>query len=88
MLGPGHFLGAAHTLAAMERDYFYPRLADRDPPAAWEEAGAPDLWSRANARARELLARERPVHLDPATDRVIRERFGVRPDPSTARAHV
>ena len=78
VLGDGHFLGAEHTVAAMERDYFYPTLADRDPPSAWEEGGAHDMWTRANARARELLARERPVHLDPAADRVIRERFGVR----------
>lgn len=26
--GEGHFLGGAHTIAAMERDYFYPKLAD------------------------------------------------------------
>ena len=82
VLGDGHFLGAEHTLAAMERDYFYPTLADRDPPSVWEEGGAHDMWTRANARARELLARERPVHLDPAADRIIRERFGVRPAPS------
>ncbi len=78
VFGDGHFLGGAHTLAAMERDYFYPTLADRDPPTLWEAGGAHDMWTRANVRARELLARERPVHLDPGVDRVVRERFRVR----------
>ena len=37
--GAGHFIGEAGTLAAMERDYFYPRLGDRLEPTAWAEAG-------------------------------------------------
>lgn len=32
VLGDGHFLGGKHTFAAMERDYFYPSLSDRDEP--------------------------------------------------------
>lgn len=28
----GHFLGSVHTMAAMQRDYFYPSLANRDNP--------------------------------------------------------
>ncbi|MEM1274875.1 MAG: trimethylamine methyltransferase family protein, partial [Pseudomonadota bacterium] len=35
--GEGHFLGHSHTHAAMERDYVYPVIADRDAPAAWGE---------------------------------------------------
>ncbi|MEO1613988.1 MAG: trimethylamine methyltransferase family protein, partial [Pseudomonadota bacterium] len=31
--GPGHFLGGPATMAAMERDYVYPRLGDRDAPS-------------------------------------------------------
>ena len=41
VLGDGHFLGGAHTLAAMERDYFYPSLANRDDPKTWEEKALP-----------------------------------------------
>ncbi|MEL6794297.1 MAG: trimethylamine methyltransferase family protein, partial [Pseudomonadota bacterium] len=33
--GPGHFLGGPATMAAMERDYVYPRLGDRDAPSKW-----------------------------------------------------
>ncbi len=77
VLGDGHFLGGQHTYAAMERDYFYPSLADRDPPITWEEGGAPDAWSRANKRARELLAAPAPDYLSAAQDKEIRDRFRI-----------
>ena len=77
VLGEGHFLGGAHTLAAMQRDYFYPTLADRDEPRTWKEKGAPDLWSRARARARGILSAHYPDYLPEATDRAIRERFRI-----------
>src|SRR5690606_7986364 len=41
--GAGHFLGAAHTMAAMQRDHFYPKLADRNDPRTWAEQGATDI---------------------------------------------
>lgn len=46
VLGEGHFLGAAQTHAAMERDYFYPSLASRESPGAWVEKGRrmPGAW--------------------------------------------
>ena len=77
VLGEGHFLGAPHTMAAMQRDYFYPRLADRDAPGVWAENGAPDLWSRAKDRAREILASHHPGHIEPAADARIRDRFKI-----------
>ena len=75
VLGEGHFLGGSHTLAAMERDYFYPALADRDSPRAWEEKGAPQAWSRARAKAREILATHHPDYLGASADAAIRDRF-------------
>ena len=76
--GEGHFLGGAQTMAAMERDYFYPDLADRDAPITWRENGRPDVWARANARARALLAGSHPAYLDPVVEREIRKRFDIR----------
>ena len=70
--GDGHFLGSAQTHAAMERDYLYPKLADRDTPAAWEEKGARDIWQRAREQARSILAEHRPDYLTPAQDARIR----------------
>jgi hypothetical protein len=58
VLGEGHFLGGAHTMAAMERDYVYPALADRDAPSVWAEKGAPDAWARARAASRRCRPRE------------------------------
>ena len=77
VLGDGHFLGGQHTFAAMERDYFYPALADRDDPRTWARGGAADAWTVANARAREILDTHRPVYLTPAQDRAIRQRFPI-----------
>ena len=70
--GPGHFLGGPATMAAMERDYFYPSLGDRDPPSKWAEDGAPTAWDRARDKAREMLAAPDPGYLDQAADAAIR----------------
>ncbi len=77
VMGEGHFLGGAHTHAAMERDYFYPSLADRDAPRTWAESGAADAWTRARDRARQILATHRPAYLSDAQDQAIRARFRI-----------
>lgn len=76
VLGEGHFLGGAQTMAAMERDYVYPALADRDNPKSWEEKGAPDAWAMARAKAREVLASHHPAYLGDAEEAAIRKTFG------------
>ncbi len=75
--GEGHFLGSPHTMAAMERDYYYPDLADRDSPRTWEEAGSPDLAGKAQQRAHEILASHFPDHMTPSTDEALRDRFDI-----------
>ena len=75
--GEGHFLGAGHTMAAMQRDYFYPALADRDDPQAWAEAGAPDIRASARDKARRILATHYPAYLSGALDREIRARYPI-----------
>ena len=77
VLGDGHFLGGQHTFEAMERDYFYPALANRDEPRTWAEKGAKDVWAVANAQAREILETHRPDYLTPEQDRAIREKFNI-----------
>ena len=77
ILGEGHFLGGQHTYQAMERDYFYPKLADREQPSKWQEDGARDAWSRAKERARAVLASHRPDYLSARQDSAIRERFTI-----------
>lgn len=75
--GDGHFLGGAHTLAAMERDYFYPALADRDQPVTWAENGSKDAWDVAQERARHILATHTPEYLTPDQDAQIRAKFNI-----------
>jgi trimethylamine--corrinoid protein Co-methyltransferase len=76
--GEGHFLGSDHTMAAMQRDYFYPSLADRDDPLSWAENGAMTLWERSKKRAREILDSHFPAYLDAQTDSKIREHFDIK----------
>jgi len=76
-LGEGHFLGGAHTLQAMERDYFYPALADRTEPRTWQLSGAQDAWSRAKAKAQSILDTHHPRYLDPEQDAAIRDHFDI-----------
>ncbi len=76
--GEGHFLGEPATMKAMSDDYFYPDLADRDPPITWREGGRQDAWARANARAKAILAEPVPGHLDAETEAAIRKDFDIR----------
>ncbi|MEX0307883.1 MAG: trimethylamine methyltransferase family protein [Ruegeria sp.] len=77
VLGDGHFLGGQHTHAAMERDYFYPTLADRAEPRTWAENGAQDAWGRARARAGEILRDHNPSYLTPEQEEAIQSRFNI-----------
>ena len=77
VLGDGHFLGGQHTFAAMERDYFYPVLADRDQPITWSRNGSQDAWSRARDKARKILASHHPSYLTPEQDTEIRAQFRI-----------
>jgi trimethylamine--corrinoid protein Co-methyltransferase len=75
VLGEGHFLGGQQTLSAMERDYFYPSMADRDDPRTWQGNGAPDAWARAREKARDILATHHPVYLSELQDKEIHTAF-------------
>ncbi|MEO0379302.1 MAG: trimethylamine methyltransferase family protein [Pseudomonadota bacterium] len=77
VLGEGHFLGGAATIAAMERDYVYPTLADREAPRTWEEAGALTAWDRASIRVDEILGPSPHSYLDSATDAAVRATFDI-----------
>ena len=77
VLGEGHFLGGSHTIAAMERDYFYPDIADREMPRTWEEAGGLDAATRAKAKARRILQEHQPEYLSADQDAKIRSAFSI-----------
>jgi len=77
VLGEGHFLGAPATYAAMERDYVYPKIADRESPATWSDGGGLTAWDRARDRAKAILADHRPRYLTDAQDAAIRAAFPI-----------
>jgi len=74
VLGEGHFLGEPQTMAAMERDYFYPALADREAPITWTEKGELNIRDKARKQAKTILADHHPDYLGDA-DRQIRNHF-------------
>jgi trimethylamine--corrinoid protein Co-methyltransferase len=75
--GPGHYLGSSQTLHLMQRDYVYPKLADRLSPKEWAEVGKPDLIENAIKRKREILDAPRKAIIDPVADKAIRKRFNI-----------
>ena len=77
VLGPGHYLGHAQTLALMESEYFYPAVADRTTPDQWEERGSLDIRERAHTRAKEILSSHYPTYIEPRVDNEIRTRFPI-----------
>ena len=57
-VGPGgHFFGAEHTQVALQAAFHKPMLSDWRNYETWEEAGSPELPSKANRIWKELLAR-------------------------------
>jgi trimethylamine--corrinoid protein Co-methyltransferase len=78
VLGVGHYLGSAQTLALMESEFVYPEVADRTPPGAWEQNGAYHALARARVRAREILSAHYPVYIDAGVDARIRQRLPIR----------
>ena len=77
VLGEGHFLGLQHTYAAMERDFFYPTLANRKEPRSWADEGARNAWQQARVRAQRILRDHQPSYLSEDQDREIRDRFNI-----------
>lgn len=81
--GDGHFLGSNHTYKAMERDYHYPSLADRDEPRTWAMGGAQTAFDRAKLRVDEILTTHNPQYLSAEQDAKIRAQFDILSPPRT-----
>lgn len=75
-VGPGgSYMGRKHTKARMKTTAVLPRLAARDMRAQWEEAGRPDIHTRALAEARRILSQPNPAVWDARLDATIRDHF-------------
>ena len=77
ILGDGHFLSHPQTMEAMERDYIYPEIGNRDTPMVWEEKGAIDASTRAKEKVREILAQKDKGYITAKEDAQIRAKFNI-----------
>ncbi|MCP4486725.1 MAG: trimethylamine methyltransferase [Gammaproteobacteria bacterium] len=75
--GEGHFMAEKQTMQAMERDYYYPKLGDRQEPTTWAEKGALDTAQRANHEVRRILEEHNPNYIDGKVDARIRSKFNI-----------
>jgi len=63
-VGPaGHFLSQKHTRKFLKREFYFPRLFNRQSLTAWVKAGAKDLSSVATEKAKEILSEHHPEPL-------------------------
>jgi trimethylamine--corrinoid protein Co-methyltransferase len=78
VLGEGHYLGHAQTLARMKTDYLYPEIADRRSINEWQQSGSDDdLREAARDRVRKILSQHYPEHITPETDAWIRDNYNI-----------
>lgn len=67
------FLDSDHTLANWRSSLFLPRMLDRRRYESWCKDGRPDMYSRANRRARDILSSHEPEPLPAAAEAVIED---------------
>jgi trimethylamine--corrinoid protein Co-methyltransferase len=78
VLGPSHFLGSPQTLALMQTEYLYPKIADRSSVAEWEYRGSPDVLASAGVRVKQILAQHYPQYIAPERDAALRAQYDLR----------
>ncbi len=77
VLGEGHYLGHAQTLARMKTDYLYPEIADRRSINEWEQAGGNDLRDAMRDRVRKTLSEHYPDHITAEVDAWVRKNYNI-----------
>lgn len=66
----GHYLAQPHTMRHLSREAWFPNIFDRTRRGKWEEKGAKDIVSRANAESNRILKEHEP---EPLPKNVIEE---------------
>ncbi|MEM6934487.1 MAG: trimethylamine methyltransferase family protein [Pseudomonadota bacterium] len=87
-VGPGgHYLGCAHTQANFQSAFWRSEVMDYKPFETWNEEGARDSYTLANARVRKLLNEYQTPVIDPGIDEELKayvsERKASMPDAFT-----
>jgi len=72
-VGPGgNFLGHDHTAKHLRKEFWFPKITNRETYPGWMAAGGKDMRQRANERAREILATHHPRPLSPEKEAEVR----------------
>lgn len=79
---PGHFIAHGQTLAMMESEYFYPKVADRSSLNDWVSGNASTMMASAERQANDTLRTHFPKHIESATDEKLRAAFDIKLDPA------
>ncbi len=63
----GHFLGCAHTMRNYQTAFYEPNLSDSENVESWEEAGSPDMRTRAHKKWNDMLKEYQAPPIDEST---------------------
>jgi len=75
-VGPGgQFFSHLHTARNVRKEFFFPKVSDRRPRQAWEEAGSPDAFERARIEARRILNEHKPLGFSEDMEKYLRETY-------------
>jgi trimethylamine--corrinoid protein Co-methyltransferase len=77
-VGPGgNYIAQKHTAKHLRSEYFFPQIMNRDVRKEWENQGSPDLWMKANEKAREILSTEPSPQIPSDIESEIRQRLTI-----------
>ncbi len=75
-VGPGgQFLANRHTAKHVRKEFFFPKISDRQPRKAWEEAGSTDATQRAHQEARRILTEHKPLGFNEDMEKYLKEKY-------------
>jgi len=72
-VGPaGNYLSDELTIKLMNKEFYYPKLADRKPYMVWEQEGKKTTEERAREKVKVILAEHKPLPIPEEIDAQIR----------------
>ncbi len=75
-VGPGgNFLAHQHTAAHVRREFFFPKVANRQIRQEWEAAGSPDTAMRAHEMAEKILLKHSPLGFSEDLETLLRKNY-------------
>ncbi len=75
-VGPGgNFLAEEHTARNVRKEFFMPKVADRNTRDKWENMGSPDTHTRAREKAQKLLREHKPLGFPEEVEKLLVDRY-------------